>query len=299
MLPDIYLLEQFEAVMQERSYTAAAATMNLSRQALTKNIQKIERMVGGYLFTPRAKTLEPTPLALALDNSARPLLSAWDTFSEEMKALSPAHQEPLTISLSHGVTLALGANVAQEFMERNTNSFLSVEETSAEEVAERVLRRESSIGIIGSLPKYLQDFTYMCLRLSGMWFLLHDSHPLAKEKAIYPRQLPGYPVVGSGKRNHQQRFFVEACEKAGVTPTFSMMVTYSATAPSSLPLDEGSLYFSFPPGSFTLPKGWVIRPLILPQGDLFGTYAITSRKTKLSGETQAFWEYLKERFHNP
>ena len=293
MLPDIYQLKQFLAVYRTGSYSAAAAQMNLSRQALTKNIRKVEQKLNGSLFVPQGKSLVPTSLAKALALHVQPVMEAWDTFSLRMQDVQNAKASSFTIALSHGVKTAMGISLTEEFRSLHPELLFSTEESNSDDVLSLVASSEAQVGILGSMPSFLQEFRWMLLRPSGMWLLMSMEHPLAECCELYPKDIKGFPIIGTGRHNHQHRYFVEECRKVGVEPTFFQMTTYPE-ASRLAPPDVDSLYFGFPDSIAPVPEGWIARPVRLPQAEQFGTYAIMSQTGRLPPGALKFWNYLKE-----
>ena len=291
MLPDINLLLQFQAVMDHGSYTGAASQMHLSRQALTKNVQKMEQMLGGPLFEQRGRALVPTELARTLERHMGPLLSAWRTFSSQMEA--ELSGQWLSLFLAPGVFLSLGGNPYRIFGQIHPDIRISAEEGSSEEVVNRVKSGDAHVGLIGSVPAYLSDFTYMLLKPAGMWLLLPGDHPLSAKEELVPQDLKGVPICGPGRHNHQQRFFTEGMKRFGIDFDFSMISIYP-NQQGEVP--EEGICFGFPPSIVIPPEGWVCRHVLLPGEELFGTYAIKRKDFTLPAPARAFWEFLREKF---
>ena len=291
MLPDVYLLQQFSAVMENGSYTEAARQMHLSRQALTKNIQKMEAMLGTPLFQARGKRLVPTDFARLLDRHARPVLQAWKQFETAMEAESS--RQWLSLSLSQGIATSLGTNPYEVFLGLHPEIHLVAEEASCDEVLSRVDSGEAQIGLLGTHPDYLEGFDHLCLRHTGVWLLLPQDHPLARKEELCPTDLAHLPVCGSGRHNHLQRFFIEGCKSEGITPSFSLIATYPDKAGAA---PEKGIYFSMPPGISPVPEGWTIRHLLLPREEAFGTYVICKKERPLSPMARSFWTFLLERY---
>ena len=290
MLPDIYLLQQFHAVMEKGNYTGAAKSIHISRQALTRNIQKMECMLGGELFVNTGRGLLPTELALTLENRARPLLLAWRNFEEEMK--EDQSSQWLSLSLSRGVAMAMGANPCEAFLLTHPEVRLSMEETSCDEVLSRVESGEAEVGLLGSHPGYLSGFTCLCLKLTGLWLLLPDSHPLAAKTELEACDLEGVSICGTDRHNHLQRFFTEGYHRLGFRPTFSLLATYPEKAGQAPAFGIKTVYFGMPPGVAPVPEGWTLRHLCLPGEEAFGTYAICRNEHTLSPLAQRFWDFL-------
>lgn len=291
MLPDLNLLMQFQAVMDHGSYTGAAGQMHLSRQALTKNIQKMEQMLGGRLFEQRGRTLVPTDLGLTLERHAAPLLLAWRTFVSQMEAELAG--EWLALFLSHGTLSALGENPHLVFGQLHREIRISAEVGSCDEVTARVQSGEAQVGILGTVPDYLEGFEYLLLRPSGVWLLCPERHPLALKEELLPQDLLGISICGPGRHNHLQRFVAEGLQRLGIRMNYSMIATY----PDKLgQAPEEGIYFGFPPGTASVPEGWRTIHVLLPGEERFGTYAIRRRNSTLPAPAKEFWSFLAGRF---
>ncbi|WP_179956970.1 LysR substrate-binding domain-containing protein [Amycolatopsis anabasis] len=76
MALDLRKLEHFVAVVEELSFTRAAARLHLSQQALSTSIRALERDVGTPLFDRGGQQTVVLPAGHALYGDARPLLAS-------------------------------------------------------------------------------------------------------------------------------------------------------------------------------------------------------------------------------
>ena len=117
-------------------------------------------------------------------------------------------------------------------------------------------------------------------------------NPLAAQAALALSDLEGQPFMTFGKRNHLHRYFMEACDAAGVHPNIVMTTSDSELLVRSA-VQQQALFFGFPPNVLNDPKeGRVLMRLDLQRESAFGTYAIRRKATAPSTSARAFWEYL-------
>ena len=88
---DLNLLVVFEVLMAERNVTEAAARLGRTQSAVSHALSRLRGQLGDPLLLKRGRGMEPTPLALAFFEQARPILASL------RRALAP-HQrfEPTT-----------------------------------------------------------------------------------------------------------------------------------------------------------------------------------------------------------
>lgn len=89
MLED-FRLEVFVAVVNERSFTKAAATLGISQPAVSQNIAELEKTVGRKLFERLRGEVVPTADAEVLMIYVRKLMSTCETAGHMFSKLSTA-----------------------------------------------------------------------------------------------------------------------------------------------------------------------------------------------------------------
>jgi DNA-binding transcriptional LysR family regulator len=297
MVPDIYQIKYFLEVAQTLNFSKAAEEFHISRQALTKTIRKMEQMLGGELFYISGKSLTLTDLGKALEENAKPLMQAYRSFEDNMAQYQTNRHQVLSIALAHGTLLSLGENILNDFHALYPNILLSTEETHSDEVVSLVRDQGAEIGLIGSVPDYLKEFDIQPLCITGMNLQFSANHPLAAKAELHPLDLKGIPIVGSGHRNHQHRFFTDGCRKYGVEPNFIQNTSHvQLMRPTAL--SQNALTFSFPESVVPVPEGVAVRPLRFPGSEKLGTYSIVRRNARLSYGAQAFLDFLCARCKN-
>jgi DNA-binding transcriptional LysR family regulator len=72
---DLNLLVAFEVLMAERNVTRAAARLGRTQSAVSHALSRLRSNLGDQLLLKRGRHMEPTPLALAFFEQARPILA--------------------------------------------------------------------------------------------------------------------------------------------------------------------------------------------------------------------------------
>ena len=290
--PDLYALRCFYAVAVCGSYSGAAGQLYVSRQALTKTIRRMEQNLGGALFTQKGKLLTLTELGNFLFSHSGPVLHAYDELEREMTGFFSRRVPVLSLAASHGCFLSLEEGLLAKFGQRHPEFLIDSEEGSADNVLELVRQKEVEIGLVGSAAVYLKEFDCLFFQPTGICLQFPASHPLAQKKVLLPQDLSGQPIVGTGRHNHLQRFFLESCRRVGVEPVFQSITTYQNEQERVY-----GFYFSFPEEILSPRSGWVTRPLLVADVETFGTYVITRRENcPLSRPAQSFLSFLQNRY---
>src|SRR3546814_12533246 len=103
-LPDFEAWAMFAAVVEHRSFTAAAKALGLSKATVSKAISRLESSIGATLFHRTSRRLSLTETGLRLSDRAARIL-AEDGAAEEA-AMDHAHSPQATIRLGSPQSLA-------------------------------------------------------------------------------------------------------------------------------------------------------------------------------------------------
>lgn len=291
---DIRQLDYFIAVAQRGNFTKAADELFLSRQALSKAVRNLEHELGHPLLVNRDNHLELTDAGRALRDDALSVVDAFKQLEERYvgSAGSRPQRQTLSVGMAHGTALSLPHCAVDAFRTEHPDVVLSVEEVTTETAIDMVRSGDSDISLVGSAPQYLPEFDLMLVVETGAYVYLPVEHPLAARNQLTLDDIEGQPFVTFGKRNHLHRYFMEACDEAGVRPNIVMTTSDSDLLVRSA-VQQRALFFGFPPAVFDDPKeGLVLKRLELQRADVFGTYAIKRKGAALSSSALAFWEFL-------
>ncbi|MBE6069873.1 MAG: LysR family transcriptional regulator [Clostridium lundense] len=288
---DIRQLEIFATVARVGSFTKAADELYLTRQALSKSVKRLEESCGKRLFAIEGNRIELTEDGQRFLEAAEPVLRRFNELDEFFTA--PAHKRELRLAVAQGLFETIPEDFGGKFLRPNNELAVSIEESSSDGVTAMLRNGEVDVAMLGSHPKYLQEFEYVDLAHPGYHVSVPLQNPLASRDYLELEDLDGQPFVTLGKRNHLHRFFVEECTAHGIEP--NVLAEASEPVMFKKYCDEGTaLAFACAP-KHTKPKGLSVDlPLGMHDSQLFGTFVCRRKGVALPQVAEEFWGYLVE-----
>jgi len=89
---DLNLLVAFEALMQTRSVTRAAARLRVGQPSASYSLKRLRELFGDPLFVRTSSGMAPTPRALALDKPIRSILASIESALCASPGFDPIHE---------------------------------------------------------------------------------------------------------------------------------------------------------------------------------------------------------------
>ncbi|MDQ2141204.1 LysR substrate-binding domain-containing protein [Alcaligenaceae bacterium B3P038] len=118
--PPLKAITAFESALRHRSFSMAAAELNVTPGAIGQQVRKLEDWLGVRLFIRRVREVEPTPDALAYWARIQPALTELSQASWGLRA-----------QRSNGVWLTMPPTLAARWFARRLPQFLAAHPTLA------------------------------------------------------------------------------------------------------------------------------------------------------------------------
>lgn len=258
-------LKTIRAIADEGSLTRAATTLGLPQPALSAQLKRIERSLGGPLFDRGRQGVRPTALGELVLDRARTLLPAVLELQEEAVRFAHAWSgiPRFRVGGTHGPLLGGLIDriaAAQPATSVTTHTSWSVSELAAMLLGGRL--DFALIGVCGDSPPPAADrLVWQGVGTDPVFIMLGLDHPLAGRKQIDLSDLAGeHWTVVPGEGCFWDHF-VAACVRAGFTPA-SLYETDSASCVHLAQVGRavGLCRATFPPV-----PGLATRPLTGPQ----------------------------------
>ncbi|KIF01738.1 LysR family transcriptional regulator [Streptomyces sp. RSD-27] len=220
--PDVdpRLLRGFLAVAEELHFTRAAARLYVAQQALSRDVRRLEQVLGTTLFTRTTRAVELTADGVRLLPHAREVLRAHGELAAAFAGPPPALLVDLNtdgpgtarLVLERARELAPG----QELMAR----FESGLTHAAAEIAAG--RLDVSFGYVGGLdPALRARLAHLPVRYEPLAVLLPEEHPLAALESVPLAALAGetvYAGAGNPRTLEWTRLARELFAGRGIAP---------------------------------------------------------------------------------
>lgn len=230
-------MRHFLEVVRTGSIARAAQRLHVAPSAVSRQIGKLEAMVGVPLF-------ERLPRGMRLSDAGR-RLSAYASASalEAERVLSSIRQDSALGDVT--VHIASTEGFAQQFLSQAMARFkrqhadvrFHMHVGHGQEVGRRVAEGLSHIGIRYSVAADPRLETH-ALCAAPVYAIMCRRHPLASRKSVDVRQLLDYPLALGDSETTVRQLFDTCCANAGLHLEPAYVSNYSA---AFLPLLPGNL----------------------------------------------------------
>lgn len=187
-------LRQFLAVVESKSFTAAAEKLNMTQPALTRSVQQLEDRFGVKLIERGSKALELTPFGRMLAERARLIEQEFAHIDSEMIAMKSGETGLLRIGTGPSGTSYL-PNAILAFQQQRPNVGVQLTINSMDSILGALLNGE--LDLICTALEFPRHPTLKSERLIEInnVIIAAQNHPLAQVSAVEPRDLLGYRWV--------------------------------------------------------------------------------------------------------
>jgi len=144
---DPSLLPTFLAVVQQRTVSAAALTLNISQPAVTARINRLEESVGVALFERSVRGVEPTAAARRLEGYARSIQSLLDQAATSVNTQTEA-LGALSIVASTTIAGHVLPSLLARFRARYSQVPLSLTVANTKDVIAAIKQRQHHLGLV-------------------------------------------------------------------------------------------------------------------------------------------------------
>jgi DNA-binding transcriptional LysR family regulator len=214
------------AIAETGSVTKAAGLLGLAQPALTAQLQRIERTLGGPLFERDRRGARLTTLGELVLDRARVLLPAIKGLQEEAARLAAGD---LTAMRRYRIGAVSGDVIHGGLVRRITADQPEAQVSTyaswyADELAEMVASGRLDYAIVGvcgsAAPSVGDGLAWRVVAMDPVFVLLADGHPVAEQVEVELADLAD--LAWSGAPGDEDgcfaQCFVAACARAGFTP---------------------------------------------------------------------------------
>lgn len=224
-------LEYFLAVVEQRSFTAAAERLLVSQPALSHQIKALERSVGGALLHRPPGSVRPTELGQRLFPHARATVAAAGEAAAAARAVGRLEAGELRVAALLSIALGIVPPAIRAW--RGAHPGVRVELLEfmhAEALAAAVADGAADVGV-GPAPGGWRGTTRP-IGAEELVLVLPLDDPLLREGAVAVplERLAGRPWVLYAPDYGLAPLVARACAQAGFAPRAAVRVHHTATA---------------------------------------------------------------------
>jgi DNA-binding transcriptional LysR family regulator len=187
MIVDLFQLETFLAVAEERSFSRAAARLHRTQPAVSQAISKLEGELGEVLFERSSRDGTLTDAGEVLREYAQKLLNLRTEAAGALGELRELHRGRLNLAANEYTCLYL-LPLLDEFRRQNPRIKVSVQRALASRIPDEVLMHSVDLGVLSFRPDD-QQVKSVVVYHDDLAFVVNPQHPLAGEGEVSIRQL--------------------------------------------------------------------------------------------------------------
>lgn len=143
-----FRLKVFQTVAQQLSFTAAARALYISQPAVTRHINELEKNIQKPLFHRHGNRISLTKEGELLLTFIRKIMSLYEEFDTEIKALQNTLSGQLKVGASTTVAQYLLPAILAQFKKVHPQTQLFLQNANTREIEQRVSEQKIDIGII-------------------------------------------------------------------------------------------------------------------------------------------------------
>jgi DNA-binding transcriptional LysR family regulator len=199
----INALRAFAAAAAEGSFSAAARRLGMTQPSVSEHVRSLETHYGLPLFERLGREVRLTAAGERLYEHSGRLLAALDDLERDLQALKNGTTGVLEVAASPIPGEAILPLLLPRFHELQPGVQVRESLGEARAVADRLLRREVEVGLIGG-PFYDDRLETDFLTRDEFALVARRDHPLAGQGPVRASEVCRYPLVlrseGSGAR---------------------------------------------------------------------------------------------------
>jgi len=261
-------LKYIIAVAETRHFGKAAERCFVSQPTLSGQIKKLEDELGVAIFERTSRSVEITPVGLAILEHARQILEQADVIEQ----LAQAHQDPLAGPLRIGAIPTLSPYLMPLILLPIKNHYPQMQLVLSEELTDTLLQRLRNHEIDAALlatPVVEPDLEILPLFDEPFWIAYPREHPFYAKEKITRRDLESVNLLLLAEGHCLAKQAMDVCHLKQRQEQGEMADLRAASLETLLQLVAAGFGCTLVPalamrGSWTTGSGVVAQPLELP-----------------------------------
>jgi DNA-binding transcriptional LysR family regulator len=212
---DLSALRIFLTVVQERSFSKAAAKVHLTQPAVSQAVRRLEGSVGEVLFDRSSKSATPTEAGLVLVNYGARLLRLMEESESAVRELRDLRRGRVLVGANEGA-IHMVLPLVTAFRKRWPDVSVDVRRVPARQVPVEVLQGSLDFGVLTFEPSEAGLRT-LAIGTDELVLLVAPSHPLAARGRASVEQVAEWPIVAHNDPSPQRDRVLQLFERRHIT----------------------------------------------------------------------------------
>lgn len=227
---DLNLLVVFDAVMEVRSATRAAAKLNVSQPAISHALTRLRSVLSDELFVRTPEGMEPTPYAGRLAGPVRAALEGLGAALDGAAEFDPGEAvRGFIVALDNRSALVLAGPVVAAVAAEAPGVSLDLRPSGTLDVVSLLDRAEIDLAL-GSLAAPGERFSDLRLFEHGYVALVRRGHPMTQDGTPSIAALAEFPHLDLSSTGEGTDFVDAAMSEAGLVRQVALRAPLLAAA---------------------------------------------------------------------
>ncbi|MGH3095345.1 MAG: LysR family transcriptional regulator, partial [Streptosporangiales bacterium] len=212
---DIGLLRSFAAVAEEGNLTRAAERLYVSQPAITKQIRRLEGLLGAPLFTRSRAGMSLTGAGRALADRVPDLLTEWDRAVTQTSAAAALEGRVLRVGYLASAANEATPKIIAAFQKSRPGWRVDMQQGAWSDPTAGLGSGTVDVAILRLPFPDQESWRVEALLSEPRCVILPDTHRLADEQEIYLRELWDEPFVAAPEETGSWRDYWLATDERG------------------------------------------------------------------------------------
>jgi DNA-binding transcriptional LysR family regulator len=208
---DLFQLETFLAVAEERSFSRAAARLHRTQPAVSQAIAKLEGELGEVLFERSSRDGTLTDAGTVLREYAAKLLNLRGEAEGALTELRELHRGKLSLAANEYTCLYL-LPVLDEYRRQNPRIKVAVRRELASRIPDDVLMHSVEVGVVSFRPDDAQVRSVVVYR-DELVFVVSPGHGLVGREEVSIRELGRQNFIAHNVASPQRQKVIQAFKR--------------------------------------------------------------------------------------
>ncbi|BBH23613.1 HTH-type transcriptional regulator YtlI [Paenibacillus baekrokdamisoli] len=266
---DLKELTTFRTIIEEGTFSKAAAKLNYAQSTVTNQVQRLEKELGIKLFK-RGWDSVLTASGKVYAEEVDGLIQHWNYVLEQAKSLEKEEIGTLNIGVIETVTASILPAVLQKFREHKPNITCNFIIGNTDALSKALMNNSLDFAICGE-PHAISSLHFEPTNIEQISFIVSKNHPFAEKSDLTLEDLYEYPLIVGGanclyqiqlekelSRFPSKPFFYTVSQISSI-PSFVQNIPSVGVVLSSLPLSVGVVTIPLPMLNSYIPIGLLQR----------------------------------------
>jgi LysR family carnitine catabolism transcriptional activator len=227
---DLFELQAFARLAEQRSFRAAAEELGLSGSALSRLIARVEDKLGTRLFDRDTRNVSLTPQGKALQHLTDRILNEAATALTEFDAYLAARRGRVALAGLPSVTASLLPRIVAQFVALHPDVEVSIIDALSDGVLTAVLEGRADLGFTAGALDGSGRLSFRPLVEDEFVSVSPQNGPLGEDRVYVWRELAEQPFIAMARGTSVRALTDAACAQAGLTVRPRFEVAHLATA---------------------------------------------------------------------